>query len=1358
MALTDMRCTAKPFSVSTQPVPFCSNSTTVMSQAPIDAFDPEALPQKEFTTSSRVIAIGTSAGGLDALKTFFDHVPEDCLHSFVVIQHLSPDYKSMMAELLSKNTELSIYEVEDGMPIEEGSIYLIPPKRNMTIREGRLQLAAKPRGHKLPLPIDVFFNSLAEDQGERAVAVVLTGTGSDGTNGIRAIKERGGMVLVQDPKDAAFDGMPLSAIRTGLVDLVLPVVQLPQELLLYLEHPTHSEPAYPSIAQDKKALNQILNQVRHVTGTDFTSYKRPTLARRIERRLSVSKCDSLQTYLTYTYENPHEAHELRREFLIGVTRFFRDPPAWESLQTNVLRDLVRKKAAEKEPLRVWSVACSTGDEVYSVAILLKEEMHLQGVNVDVKIFATDIDKTAIEIASQGLYSESIVSDVTPERINRYFSPKGEGFSIVTDIRKMAVFSQHNILQDPPFSRIDLVICRNMLIYLDQDAQQQAMEALHYATNLGGILMLGSSETVGDFSDVFQDVDRKTRIYRNVQLGRRMSSRALQTPVYAQDTYASMRSRPQLRKNRFGSVMNQMLVSHFGVVSIYVNETFEILEAVGPVRDYIKLPEEGYSFNLLKLLPSRLSVTVSTAARRAKKQQEAVLYKGIDLPVGDQVQTLDIMVRAFQLHEHSGPLCYIIVLLPQAVEVRAAEVIDASAGPLTDQQVEDLEAELKDTRENLQAMVEEVETSNEELQATNEELLAANEELQSTNEELQSMNEELHTVNTELHEKIEDFAILNADMDNLLKSTQIGTIFLDVDLRIRKYTPAIREQFSLREMDIGRPLVHFSSNFTNEINEEILARATQVLKTQTLYESEVHTRDDRWYLMRITPFFGNANKVDGVVLSFVDITKAKHDAEQLRDREQRLGAFVKALPGLAFILDEDGRYVEIFATRNELLYKMEDHLQGRTMHEVLPQEAADLFHQLIQDVLDTGTVQLVDYPLDVQGGNRWFQGQVAPMDHLVEGKRVVIWIAFDITDRKEAQEALHLSEQRFQLAVEGISAGIWDWIDVNGESEWWSPKFYELLDFEEGDLEPSLEAFGNLLHPDDRDRTFALVEQHFKGEAPFLVEYRLRTKSGTYKWFLGSGQVLRDSEGNPLRMVGSIIDIDERKQAMEALRHSHKELEQFAYITSHDLQEPLRTVNSFSKRMLADYGDQLDERATKYLEFLAGAASRMHTMIHALLTYSQIGQDSPFEPVDSQAIVETVVRELDTQITEQSATIDVGDLPTVTGNPVELQRLFQNLLTNALKFSKPDTPPQIHISSQKKEGRWQFAISDNGIGIETRNQTKVFKIFQRLHASSAYTGAGIGLAQCEKIVVSHGGTIWMTSEPGVGSTFYFTLPA
>ncbi|MEZ4646734.1 MAG: chemotaxis protein CheB [Chloroflexota bacterium] len=853
-----------------------------------------------------IVGIGASAGGLEALEKFFTSVEPRTQLAFVVVQHLSPDYKSLMVELLSKHTTLPVYETTDGMIVKPNAVYLIPRKKTMTIFHGRLLLADRKPEEGLHLPIDIFLKSLAEDQGEKAIAIILSGTGSDGTRGIRAVKEAGGMVMAQDEQSARFDGMPRSAIATQLVDYVLSPEQMPQELMKFVQHPylVGDARVKPPLTDDDN-LNKIFALLRSFSGVDFSFYKQNTMGRRIERRMSINQIDRLSDYLNYLYRSQAEVNTLYKEMLIGVTRFFRDPEAFEELRTVVIPAILANKDAQDQ-VRVWVVGCSTGEEAYSLAILFREAMEAANKNLDVKIFATDIDKEAIDFASRGIYSESVAADVSHDQLRRYFIKKSDSYEIMRHVREMVIFARQNLIKDPPFSKIDLISCRNVLIYFQVILQKRVLAIFQFALQHDGFLFLGTSETVGSDQEAFFPFHNKWRIYQYkggvrplLQNTAPIMSQAVPPAVTHSRAYALpfVDERRAREHTLYRTILEQLLAP-----ALIVNEQLELLHAFGDINRFLQVPSGGrVSLSITKMLRADLSIPFSTAIHRVLKEQEEAIYNNVVVRHQDGVTVVDLLARPFTEPVTRQRLAF--------VQFREAErkTTDAAAPESYDryqgasQRIKDLEQELQYTRESLQATIEELETSNEELQATNEELLAANEELQSTNEELQSVNEELITVNAEYQAKIQELTELNNDMSNLLGSTDIGTIFLDIDLHVRKFTPAIQREINLIDSDINRPISHISHNIEGC---DLMAEAEIVLDTLVSRQRKVRDRQGKWFILKVMPYRTQDNAIRGVVMTLVDITELEMANQQIAYQENVL----RKSPHAIISVDHDLRIV------------------------------------------------------------------------------------------------------------------------------------------------------------------------------------------------------------------------------------------------------------------------------------------------------------------------------------------------------------------------------------------------------------------------------------------------------------------
>ncbi len=1316
--------------------------------------DREGSKKQPFVNpEKRIVAIGASAGGLEALKEFFDNVPPDCLFSFVIVQHLSPDYKSLMAELLSKNTALPIHEIKSNMSVDPGSIYLIPPKKNLTIINGKLLLVDKPKGSELNLPIDIFFRSLAQEAGDKATCIILSGTGSDGTSGARAIKEAGGMVMVQSPEQAKFDGMPKSAINTGLVDYVLPVENLPLELIHFVNHPQSNGEKEHELTNDEQTVNSILAEIRMNTKLNFDHYKRPTLVRRIARRISVNKLHNQQEYLSFVKEHPSELLVLSREFLIGVTKFFRDGYVWDSLKENVLPELIRNKKSE-EIIKVWCVGTSTGEEAYTLAMLISEELEKQGRKNDVKIFATDLAAEHLEIGSKGVYPESIIADLSQKRLEKFFFRLGDEYKVKDSLRKMVIFSQHDILKDPPFNKMDIAICRNLLIYMQGIAQRKIIGLLHYSLNLNGTLLLGSSESLGDYKSVMDEIDRKSKLYRNIKSARTIGLEPLNFSDRQKLAPIVVASPKRMKaETLMADIMNQTVADELGMAAVYIDQNYKILHAIGEFKKYIELPEKGFSTNLLKMLPENISISMGIAVRKALSSQEKTLYKNMRFSTKPEKLVIDLMVSPFHLDHSTKPSACLLLFIPKEnVSIGSAEVIEELKG-LDKVHINELEDELRETRNALKTVIQEVETSNEELQTTNEELLAANEELQSTNEELQSVNEELHTVNAELQEKIEDLAGLNSDMDNLLTSTDIGTIFLDRDLRIRKFTPAVKDHFSLRNSDIGRFIYDFSSSFGG--GSKTFDRIREVMETGVSYQREIKGKNEKWFLKMVTPYLNNQEKIDGAVLSFVDIENLKNTESTLRKSEQEFRILYNNAPDMFISFDVDG-YIINGNDRmvRKLGYEHLEEMKGLHLKDLYLIEDSDKVEERLKEYKKTGKMINVERNLRKKDGSSIPVSVNSEYVYNETGEPIYSMASFrDISDILEMQQKFKSKSNAFEQLLEGTIPGYWDWI-VEENKGYLSPSFKRMFGYEDKDQQN--ESWLDLVHPDDLKIVKTGLEKHIKskGKVPFDYQIRSYHKDGHIMYVYCRGKVIEwDKNGKAVRMVGSHVDITAIEEELFA---KNRELEQFAYVASHDLQEPLNTITDFVSLFEKEYKGKLDPDADQYLEFIIEAAVRMKSLVKGVLDYSRVGGSQNIQIINLDEVINTVKEDLGKRIKESGTKFTIDPLPEIKGYHTEIHSLFLNLISNSIKFRRENVKPRIKISYSQDDTFWNFAIQDNGIGIDDRHTDKVFNIFQRLNNMDSYEGTGIGLAQCKKIVELHHGHIWLDSKLNKGTTFHFTI--
>lgn len=826
-----------------------------------------------------VVGIGASAGGLEALELFFENMPEKTGMAFVVIQHLDPDYKGILPELLQRVTAMKVFQVKDQLKIKPDCVFVIPPNKSMSLLNGVLHLFDPVESRGQRLPIDIFFRSLADDRHEKSIGIILSGMGSDGSLGLKSIKEKNGIVAVQEPTSAKFDSMPISAMEAVVTDIVAPVEEIPSKLITFLKYIPEVKADSKIDTKNKSNLDKIIILLRDHCGHDFSFYKKNTLLRRIERRKGVHQIDKIQQYVRFLQENPKEIEILFKELLIGVTSFFRDTAVWERLKEKILPDLM-KEAPEGSTLRAWVTACSTGEEAYSLAIIFKEVQQKlkKHKNLSLQIFATDLDNEAVDVARTGVFSSNIAVDVSQSRLSRYFTVEGEGFRINSTLREMVVFAPQNVIKDPPFTKLDIITCRNMMIYMETELQKKLMSLFNYSLNPGGIMVLGAAETPGNGKDSFIEIDAKLKIFK--KSGKTNAREFVDFPS------SFSRKRPEITEktaqtkleDSTQSLAEQALLQRFAPASVMVNEKGDILYITGKTGKYLEPVAGKANWNIHAMARPGLQTELSGAFRKAKQSLDPVILRNIKFGANGGTQFVDVTIQRIEAPDSAK--CFIMVVFNDvAVTIKNGNGSSKTTTKRTSGRQKELEIELQRSLEDRQGIREEMQTSQEELKSTNEELQSTNEELQSTNEELttskeemQSMNEELQTVNAELQSKVADFTQADNDMKNLLNSTEIATLFLDRELNIRRFTDSVIKIFKLRLSDAGRPFTDLVSKLQYPEFED---HARKVLKTLTSIETAITTTDKRWFNVRIMPYRTVDDRIDGLVITFADTTIAKN---------------------------------------------------------------------------------------------------------------------------------------------------------------------------------------------------------------------------------------------------------------------------------------------------------------------------------------------------------------------------------------------------------------------------------------------------------------------------------------------------
>jgi two-component system CheB/CheR fusion protein len=916
---------------TTKSVPGNKNVTAGETLVPLPAADDGASTS---ACTFPVVGIGASAGGLAAFEAFFSGMPADTDPdmAFVLVQHLAPDHESILTELIRRYTRMQVFEVKDGMVVQPNCAYIIPPARDMAFLNGALQLLepSAPRGQRLP--IDFFFRSLAQDQRERAIGIVLSGTGSDGTQGVRAIKGEGGMVMVQTPTSTEFDGMPRSAIATGLVDSELPAAEMPARLIAYASHAfgNHHRAATVPVPRTVSAIKKIFVLLRAQTSHDFSQYKPSTIYRRIERRMAVHQIEEIDGYVRYLQQTPTEVEALYRDLLIGVTNFFRDPDAFKALEEQIIPKLLSGKP-DGAVIRVWTPGCSTGEEAYSIAILLVECMEALKQNHAVQVFATDIDSQAIATARAGLYPASIAADMTPERLMRFFKAEADGsaYRINKGIRDLLVFSEHDVIKDPPFSKLDLISCRNLLIYMSGELQKKLIPVFHYALKADGRLFLGTSEAVSEFADLFTTLDRKAKLYQRKADALGLPRAALS--LFPTSLTARAAAVPRgggkttdTGKKSLRELTERALLQQIAPTGALVNAQGDILYLHGRTGKYLELaPGEVGISNIVKMAREGLRRDLTTTLHKAVRTKDVVHCPGLSVKISGHLTTVNLTICPVPNGPAATPESplYLVTLeeappVPKAAPPAARSAragAHGSKSQVSAAQIATLKQELRAKEDYLQSTLEELESSNEELKSSNEEMQSVNEELQSTNEELetskeelQSVNEELATVNTELQTKVFDLSRANNDMNNLLAGTGIGTVFVDHRLRILRFTTAARAIINLILSDVGRPVGHIVANLVGY--DHLVTDVQAVLDTLVPKELEVTTVEGKSYAMRIQPYRTLNNVIEGAVISFVEITEMVRTREALHKASElsRLAVVVRDAHDAITLQDLEGR--------------------------------------------------------------------------------------------------------------------------------------------------------------------------------------------------------------------------------------------------------------------------------------------------------------------------------------------------------------------------------------------------------------------------------------------------------------------
>ena len=964
-----------------------------------------------------IAGIGGSAGSLEALEEFFRNMPADSGMAFVLVSHLDPTHKVLLAELLQRVTAMKVIQVTDGMKVLPNSVYVIPPNRDMSIMHGTLQLLepSMPRGFRMP--IDFFFRHLADDQREFAIGIILSGMGTDGTLGLKAIKEKMGLVMVQDVSSAKYDGMPQSAINTGLADFVAPVNELPAKLLSYTNLSPDRIREQPVLEKKaSSAMIKIFALLRAQTGNDFSLYKKSTVNRRVERRMNVHQIGNINQYVRYISENSHEIDLLFKEILIGVTCFFREPASFEALKDKIKSRLLMSKK-ETDTIRVWVVGCSTGEEAYSIAMVFREclDESRMGGNFKIQIYATDIDKEAIDIARTGTYSTNIAKDVSEERLQQFFIKEDGGFRVKSEIREMIVFAQQNVLTDPPFTRLDMLSCRNLLIYLSSGTQKKLMPLFHYSLNPGGILLLGSSESIGSFMDLFSPRDNKWKLFerREDHIARKS---LVEFPTSAHPHLVQMHEAETENRGSNASIIEMAQTNILQTIAppvVLINDQGDILYLTRQTGKYLEPPVGKANLNIYAMAREGVREVLGVAIREAKTEKRKVTIEGLKVLGNGSSQNTNLTITITPF-DKPDVMRGLMMVLFEDVATPSVEAGDTNFKSRSTSRLkvinEELEKELQHTKEHLQTIIEEMETSQEELKSANEELQSTNEELQSTNEEmvtskeeLQSLNEELITLNAELQSKNEALSETSDDLKNLLNSTQVATLFLDNNLKIKRFTPYVTKIINLIQSDMGRPITDIVSNLQYD---SLVKDANEVLKTLVSKETKVQTSDGGSYQLQIIPYRTVDNIIDGVVITFTDITDFRKMAERMTERTEYAEGIIRTVREPLVVLNSEMKIISANPSFYRTFHVAPEDTEGTTLYNLgNGQWNIPAMRQLLEEILPQNTQIegfLMEHEFPIVGKRRMLLN-ARRIAQKGSRKELILLAIEDITDSKEQSQ-------------------------------------------------------------------------------------------------------------------------------------------------------------------------------------------------------------------------------------------------------------------------------------------------------------------------------------------------------------------
>ena len=1331
------------------------------------------------TISFPIVGVGASAGGLEAYQELLKNLSARPGMAFVFIMHLAPQHKSMLTELLAKSTRMPVIEIRSGIPIEINHIYIIPPGNNVSIEGGKLKLNKMRDAGLKRMPIDWFFHSLAEEYGNRAIGVILSGTATDGTIGAEAIKAEGGIIFAEDEKSAKYDGMPQSAISAGCADFVLSPKKIANELERIAKHPLILSKGRAKVDKSitaPKNLEGVFDILRSAEGLDFAHYKTSTIGRRISRRMVLLKLENLKHYIKYLRENKDEVENLYEDLLLKVTSFFRDPDVFDTLKKRILPVIIKDKTKGQE-IRIWVPGCSSGEEAYSIAMCLIEVMGNKKNVVPVRIFATDASESNIDKARRGVYGKNIQNDVAPERLKRFFTKTGSSYKVSKQLRDMCIFSKQDVISDPPFSNLDLISCRNLLIYFQTVLQKKVFHNFHYGLRPGGFLLLGNSESVGGYSSLFKILDRKQKIFIKKYLSGDQKLKPSQK--YYPLKKAEIKGKPDVPKSKepdTGHLVERIVLDEYAPCGVLVDSDMEVVQFRGHTGRYLESAAGKPSHNLFKLAPKGLFQPLHTAIYKARGTKHTIKVEAKDLKHNGRKMKVNITVIPVK----SGPLKeeFFLILFDETGREAGLKNLPKARGKSAvkdEKYVDSLQRELAETKEYLQAIIEEqenvneeVKTANEEILSSNEELLSTNEELETAKEELQSSNEELITTNEELQNRNKEVFLLNNDLTNFLTSINMPVIMMGNDLVIRRITPQAEKNLNVISADIGRPIGRVKFNVDIPDFEKILLDVIESHSSKTFEAKDI---EGTWYLIHVRPYRTLDNKIDGVVAIFDDITGRKHLEQELahsKDEEFK-AVFDNATDGIAIVDAESKKFYK----GNDSISRMLGYSPGEIKNfGVMDIHPVKELHSVIEQFerLARGEIPLAEnLPVKRKDGSI-FYADISAATIVIAGKTHMIEFFRDTTNRKQAEDLLRTSEEKYRSlfvssrdAIMTMEPPLWEYTSGNPATiKMFKVKSEaEFLTYNPWKLSPEQQ-------PDGRNSQEKVKE---------MIERAMRKGSNFFEWthkrasgesFSTNVLLSRVELGEKVFLHVTVRDITEQRRLEKELKVAGEQKtaadikSRFTSMVSHELRSPLGAIKEGINLVFEGLAGEINEEQKDLLETAKRNTDRLGRLINNVLDFQKMESgkmDFDIRENDINEVVREVNKFMSLLAKEKrlDLAVDIDDsIAVLKFDKDRIVQVLTNLVSNAIKYTEEGS---VKIIAKQEDDVAHIIVRDTGMGIKAEDMGKLFQVFEQLDSTrdKKKGGTGLGLAISSDIILAHNGKIWAESKIGKGSAFHFTIP-